>query len=65
MNSPGAGGCPAPGEGRGIIRPLDDRVVVPLVEPDRFLAEHVDGGDHLDRPVEPLELDVHDFMLAC
>ncbi len=65
MNAPGAGGGPAPGEGCGIIRSLDDRVVVSLVEPHRLLAQHVDGGNHLDRSREPLELASHDFMLAC
>ena len=65
VDSPGAGSRPAPGERRGITRSLDDRVVVPLVEPHRFLAEHVDGRDHLDRPVEPLESYPITVMLAC
>ena len=37
-----------------LARPLDDLVVVSLVEPHRALAEHVHGGDHLDRVREPL-----------
>ena len=44
----------APRERDRLARPLDDVVVVALVQPHRALAEHVHGGDHLDRLREPL-----------
>ena len=45
--------APARLQASGGIRSLDDLVVSSLVQPDRSLAEHVDGGDHLDRCCEP------------
>ena len=65
VDPPGAGSGPAPRERRRIVRSLDHRVVVPLVEPHRFVAEHVHGWDHLDRPLEPHDLVSHISMLAC
>ena len=44
----------------GIVGPLDHVSVVSTPEPDGFLTEYVDGGDHLDRKLEP-----HVSMLAC
>ena len=39
----------APRERDRVAGALDDVVVVALVEPHGALAEHVHGGDHLDR----------------
>jgi hypothetical protein len=44
----------------GILGALDDLVVVALAQPDGGVAEHVHGGDDVDRQVEP-----HVRMLAC
>ena len=43
----------APRERDRLAGALDDLVVVTLVEAHGALAEHVDGGDHLDRLLEP------------
>ncbi len=48
VDPPGAGGDPAAGERHGIVGALHDRVVVAAVQPHGFVAEHVDGGNHLD-----------------
>ena len=53
----------APGQLDGVAGALDDLVVVPLMQADGALAEHVDGRDHLDRRVEPPCQ--HAAMLTC
>ena len=53
----------APRELDRLARALDDLVVVALVQPHGALAEHVDGGDHLDRLREPFG--EHGAMLTC
>ena len=56
MYSPGAGLGEGPRECNRVTGPRDHGVVGTLVEPHRAPAEHVDGGDHLDRaaPGKPL-----------
>jgi hypothetical protein len=47
-------------QGERVGGALDDVVVPALLQPDSLVAEDVDGGDHLQRQVEP-----HVLMLAC
>ena len=53
MEAPRALRDPPRAEVGRIVGALDHVAVVSTPEPDGFLTEDVDGGDHLDRELEP------------